>query len=476
MSECESSAEIVELLKIQKSMDRMDQSFEKEWLVIEKTVDLYLLCCMTSRILMDYDELSFEEIMLTLNYVFVGHSDGESAFSIKNKSNKNEKRLCINLLNIFVKIMEKLARRSSKIAMFEDYQSELDDDASFMMTILLIRIIGAIIVHLDTEKNDNLPILFDKEYVTLVKPLLQTLTDDFMILSLWLHDFISDQFGSRQDFSALVNNSATRNRSSDIPYHPCNGPFNDELKRKYEMVERNLVAEKSSYGKCNLCGCKLVFLWNLAIWPDCEHVCYCADCGRLMFIWKEGKNGKSRFLAKNKCPECSVPISIWSISRYFDEDVVNSPDPLPAANPVLDVQKQCNLFLEYETMHSLLVDSWSERRTVSYILPWILHATVLQLDMKYSVVFDSKMKLKNFKLHHSILSELHSGIRERGNLYLVLINVRCLQEAVRHFRKNLSWYSGPDTKDECLSVLDQIEKALGDLEEKYLTGTAISGA
>ena len=43
---------------------------------------------MTSRILVEFDGLSFEEIMLALDYVFEGYSDGESVFSIKNSVTK----------------------------------------------------------------------------------------------------------------------------------------------------------------------------------------------------------------------------------------------------------------------------------------------------------------------------------------------------------------------------------------------------
>ena len=135
---------------------------------------------MTSRILVEFDGLSFEEIMLTLYYVFVGHSDGESVFSIKKE--EHEKRLCIELLNNLVKIMDKLTICSSKLFIFRDQIDSLSNDAKFGMSALLLRIIRTISVHLDTAKNTNLP-----EYVAL---LLQELTDDFLILKLWLYDFI----------------------------------------------------------------------------------------------------------------------------------------------------------------------------------------------------------------------------------------------------------------------------------------------
>ena len=452
----------------------MDQKFEKVWTVIEKPLELSTLVLISSQFFLEYDELSFEEIMLTLNNVFVGHSDGESVFSIKNK---NEKRFCNRLLDNLVKIMEKLTMRSSKMITFEDYHSHGSEDATFMMSILLLRIIRAISVHLETANTSNLPIHVGKEYVTLVKPLLQTLTDDFMILNLWLHDFICEAFSSREDFKVLVDNSGTRIRSSDLPHHPVDGPFNDEMKRKFEMVGRNLGNENYY---CYICGTGLVLLEDIAIWPDCEHVSYCAQCARSMFIGKEisehtrmkdsedGSIPKSRFLVQNKCPECSIPISIWSIGRYFSDVVVHSPDLLPSASEVLQH--------EYDSLSYIIWYSWNERRTVSYILPLILHATVLQLEMKYTVALNSKLNLEKFKLYCSILSRLSSGLRERGNSYLVQINIRCLQEAVLHFRKNLSWYSGPDTKEECLTLLNQTEKALGDLETKYLTGTAISSA
>ena len=179
MSDRDSNAEIFELLEFHKSMVQMEPKFEKEWLDIERPLDLCLSCSMTSRILVEFKKMSFEEIMLTLNFVFVGHSDGESVFSIKNQ---NEKRYCILLLNNLVKIMDKLTICSSKLFIFRDQIDSLSNDAKFGMSALLLRIIRTISVHLDTAKNTNLP-----EYVAL---LLQELTDDFLILKLWLYDFI----------------------------------------------------------------------------------------------------------------------------------------------------------------------------------------------------------------------------------------------------------------------------------------------
>ena len=70
--------------------------------------------------------------------------------------------------------------------------------------------------------------------------------------------------------------------------------------------------------------------------------------------------------------------------------------------------------------------------------------------------------------------KLFAGNREKGNSFLVQLNIHCLHEAIQHFRKNLSWYSGADTKDEFFKVLKKIEKALGDLEKIFLTVTMIN--
>ena len=481
MSERDSNAEILVLLETQRSMDQMDQEFEKEWHDVENRLDKYLLCVMTSRILVDYNELSFEEIMLTLNYVFVGHSDGESVFSIKNINDKNEKLFCFRLLNNLVKIMKKLTIHSSKVVRFGDSHS---DDSQFRMSTLLLRIIRAICVHLD-----NLPILVGREYVTLIKPLLQTLTDDFLILKLCLYDFICDNFSSRDDFRVF--NSVAKIRSSDLPHHPCNGPFNEEMKRKFQMVKRNLSSENnecdfcnlsigkydcefcslgSEHYKCDFCKCPLYDLGDIAIWPDCEHVCYCSDCARFMFIGKGNSKPedvsiqKSRLIIKNKCPKCSIPISMWSIGRYFGDNVVDTPDVLPSA-PTLQL-------LEYETLRYILSSSCKQRRTVSYVLSLVTHAFFYLFDMKYTAAWDSKWNLKAFKMYRLILSELRSRNMERGNSFLVQINIRCLQEAAQDFQKNLSLYSRPNSNEEFVDVLNQIEKALGDLETKFLTVTA----
>ena len=472
MSERDSNDEIEALLKCQRFMAGMDGEFKRKWLDIEKPLGVSLLGFMTSRILVEYKELSFEEIMLTLNYVFVGWSDRESAFSIYDINDEEEKRSCIALLNNLVNIMEKLIIRTSKMfGMFEDSPS---DNVKFSMSALLLRITGAICDHLYVAETNNLPIYFGEDYVTEIKPLLQTLTDDFLILKLWLYDFICDNFSSHDDFRVLVNNSKAKIRSSDLPHHPCNGPFDDELKRKYEtMVERDLDSEMYL---CNSCNCLLNELGDIAIWPDCEHVCYCSDCARLMFFGKgiskhedtqDSSIQKSHLISKNKCPICSIPISTWSIGRYFSENVVYSIDPLPSDYAVL--RREC------KALPSIIRSSLDQRRTVSYVLPLILHATFLHVDMKYTII-SSKFNLESFKVYKLVLSELCSGTIERGNSYLVQINIRCLKEAAQHFRKNSSWYSQPNTSEEFAGVLDQIETALGDLERKFLPGTAIGGA
>jgi len=74
--------------------------------------------------------------------------------------------------------------------------------------------------------------------------------------------------------------------------------------------------------------------------------------------------------------------------------------------------------------------------------------------MEYTIALDSKLNLEKFKLCRCTLSGFCSGLRERGNLYLIQINIRCLQAAVQYFRKNLSLYSGPYTKDEWLTVMN----------------------
>ena len=169
-------------------------------------------------------------------------------------------------------IVEKLATRSSKIITFEDSHS--DDDTKFRMSDLLLRAIRAISVHLDTANSNNLHIGVGMEYLILSI----TITDDFQILKLWLHDFICNEFSSRDDFRILVNNPGTRILSPDLPHHPCNGAFNEEMKRKFEILERNLGSE---IYECDFCKRRLKDLGDIAMWPDCEHVCYCAGCARL---------------------------------------------------------------------------------------------------------------------------------------------------------------------------------------------------
>ena len=447
-----------------------------EWLVVEKPLDLSRLCFITSRILVEYEELSFEEIMLTLNYIFVGCWEGKSVLSLKYKNNY-QKDFCHELLNNLVKIMKKLTMRSSK--MFEMFKDSASDNANFGMSAILLRIIRPICDHVTTTMTNNLPKYVGMEYHRLIVPSLTgSLTADFHILKLWLYDFICDKFSSHDDFRVLVNNSQTKIRSTDLPHHPCNGPFKEDMKMKFEKVKLNIGRNKYV---CVFCKCLLNDLGDIVIWADCEHVCYCGKCARLMFIGKiiskpvgmevteDGSNVQKSYLnIQNKCPKCSKRISEWSIGRYFGENIVDLPDFLPSARTLLE--------LEYESLHWILKSSWKQCRPVSYVLPLILHATVNDVDMKYKMPLNSELNLRSFKLYRTILLQLCSGSPERGNSYLVQINIRCLKEAVHHFRNNLSWYSGPHIEEEFLSVLNQIGKALADLEKKFVTGTTINSA
>ena len=480
MSDRDSNAEIFELLEFHKSMVQMEPKFEKEWLDIERPLDLCLSCSMTSRILVEFKKMSFEEIMLTLNFVFVGHSDGESVFSIKNQ---NEKRYCILLLNNLVKIMEKLDLNSDTFDLFRDEIDSFSDDAKFRLFTFLLRIIRGICVHLDAAKANSLLICVGIECETSIKNLLQTLTDDFLILKLWLYDNICDEFSSRDDFRVLVNNSGAKIQSPNLPHHPCNGPFKDELKRKFEMVERNLGSENY---ECVSCKVPLNDLECIAIWPDCQHVCYCAECARSIFIGKifsgrevmenikDGSIQKSRLLIENECPKCLMPISVWSIGKYFSAVIGVSPDPLPSASKVLRE--------EYRSLRSVVYESWAERRTVSYVLSLLLQATFYLFQTKYTATLDSDLNLIIFKWYPAILlqlcfDEINGKQVQRGNVYLLQINIRCLQEAIpKHFKNNLSLYSGPDTAGEFLSLLTQIEMKLDDLKKKFMTGTTINSA
>ena len=367
-----------------------------EWLVVEKPLDLSRLCFITSRILVEYEELSFEEIMLTLNYIFVGCWEGKSVLSLKYKNNY-QKDFCHELLNNLVKIMKKLTMRSSK--MFEMFKDSASDNANFGMSAILLRIIRPICDHVTTTMTNNLPKYVGMEYHRLIVPSLTgSLTADFHILKLWLYDFICDKFSSHDDFRVLVNNSQTKIRSTDLPHHPCNGPFKEDMKMKFEKVKLNIGRNKYV---CVFCKCLLNDLGDIVIWPDCGHVCYCSNCFRLMFfghgISKHANiiDGRSHYYSyvrsriKIKCPKCWKPIKMWSIGRYFSANVVDSPDPLPTDHAIQ--------LLEAETLCSIIRSSWNQRRPVSYVLPLILHATVLQLDRTYILSLDTKLNLRNLK-------------------------------------------------------------------------------
>ena len=467
MSERDSNSETlsVHLLKLQRYMEQMNQESEKEWPVIENRLDLTLACDMTTQILVAYDELSFEEIMLSFYYIFVGISDGQSVFSVNFRS---EEDFCNKLLNNLVKIMEKLTICSSKLEMFKVQTYCLSDEAKFGMSTLMLRIISTICVHLQTTILTTKNVF---EHITSVKPLLQELTDDFLMIKLWLYDFICGEFSSRNDFRVLVNNCGPKVRSPNLPHHPCNGPFTLKMKSKFEIVKRNLGSENY---ECVSCKVPLNDLECIAIWPDCQHVCYCAECARSIFIGKifsgrevmenikDGSIQKSRLLIENECPKCLMPISVWSIGKYFSAVIGVSPDPLPSASKVLRE--------EYRSLRSVVYESWAERRTVSYVLSLLLQATFYLFQTKYTATLDSDLNLIIFKWYPAILlqlcfDEINGKQVQRGNVYLLQINIRCLQEAIpKHFKNNLSLYSGPDTAGEFLSLLTQIEMKLDDLK------------
>ena len=55
------------------------------------------------------------------------------------------------------------------------------------------------------------------------------------------------------------------------------------MKKKLKMIERSLGSENY---ECIHCEVPLNELSRIAVWPDCEHVCYCEECARFIFIGK----------------------------------------------------------------------------------------------------------------------------------------------------------------------------------------------
>ena len=78
------------------------------------------------------------------------------------------------------------------------------------------------------------------------------LMDDFLILELWLYDFICDEFSTQNNFRALVDYCGEIIMSPDLPYHPCNGPFKDDMKKKLKIIERSHGSENYECIHCEV--------------------------------------------------------------------------------------------------------------------------------------------------------------------------------------------------------------------------------
>ena len=336
---------------------------------------------MTERIISAYRKLGFEEIMLSLNLVINGDPDKRSILQV---NSKHDVRKCVTLMENLIEIIKNLVYVSTSRIEFEDSAS---DDRKFRLSTVILRIVNSICSQLYFDTPDYVPDHVRKRYRKFIKPLVHILGFDLLVLKEWLFDLIHSEFSLREDFSVITIGCGDPAKIPDLPRHPYYGPFNSEMKDKFEHIKSSL---RSGNYQCKQCKTSLN-VSNIAIWAECRHICLCANCAFFRFSRKindrtiereeDGSISHYEFVRKKDCPQCHATIFQWSKGKHMIDaenhsyGVLGSSDNLAYPAEVLEQ--------EIESLRRIICLSMKSSRTVSCNFIMLLNETVFHSDLKY---------------------------------------------------------------------------------------------
>ena len=335
---------------------------------------------MNNRIVAAYQDLGFEETMLSLNLAIVRKSDGRSLLEV---NNEHGVRKCVTLLENLIGIFENLIYVSPSRIEFENSPS---NERKFRMSTLILRIINKMFPKFDHDlKPARMPVDIDNMWDRFIDPLALLLTYKVIVLKEWLQDLIFNEFSMREDFNVIAIGCRDRIMSPDLPHHPHYGSFSNELKGSFEHIKSSL--DRGNY-QCRQCRTPLN-VSNIAIWAECKHISLCAKCAFVRFSTKLAHHSVKRrrdgsisslldVVQKKDCPQCHVPIAVWSKGKYM----------IDAENHVygfLDVKPDRAAILqqEIESLRRIICSSMKHNQNGSNNLMMLLNETAYHFDIKY---------------------------------------------------------------------------------------------